>query len=355
VWRHAAGAPAATLPPAPATDGTEIRFAAAGLPPAGRGSAARAVVVAVLGASLLCSLWTLREAVVGVDAHAQELRTLAAAAPPGRMLVLDNSDWIAWNLYGADVWRPPLLYAVHTAPIRGLKGWRGGDPYDLDSVSPTVLNRFSTVLTARNAAGSTPPPGLRVLHQTRSFVLWQRTGTVPAHRTLAEGSEPGAVLDCSTPSGARIARRRGTALIRPLPVIGRAEDWTGTARDPGTSAWQTLRLPAGSWDLSMQYVSRRPLDVSTGSLHTTLPANLDRLGPLFDLGTTRGGTVRVTVRQQALGGLARALGARGRTRALDSLHNQPLGTIIATRHGVAPVRVPLAQACGRYVDWYTLG
>jgi hypothetical protein len=351
VWRRAAG----RQEPVAGPQATVVRFAAAGLPPApGRASAVRALVVGVLGAGLLCSLWVLREAVVGVDAHARELRTLAAAAPPGPMLVLDNSDWVAWNLYGAEVWRPPLLYAIHTAPLRGVKDWHGGDPYDLDSVTAGTLNQFTSVLTARSPAGSTPPPGLRVLRQTHSFTLWERTGTVPAHRTLAEGPLSGAVLDCSTPVGAHIAQEHGTALVIPPPVVGSANSWTGTARDPGTTASQTLRLPPGRWDLSLQYVSRRPLTVRAGTLRTTVAANLDRMGPLFGIGTTDGGTIRVTVRQQDLTGLARALGTRGRTRALNSPRSQPLGMIVATRHGGPGRRVPLARACGQYVDWYTV-
>jgi hypothetical protein len=354
IWRRTSAEPhpVAGEPIRQPPGGAVVSFAAAPLPPARRGTLARVAVSVVVGAGVLCSLWSLREAVVGVDAHASELRSIAATAPPGPMLVLDNSDWVEWNLYGVAVWRPPLLYALHTVHTRAEKDWHGGEPFDLDAVTAETLNRFHTVLTARSAAASAPPPGLRVLRRTRSFVLWERTGTVPPHETLPERAAAGAVLDCSTPDGARIAAGKGTAVVRPEPVVRQPEDWVGTARDPGTAATQTLRLGPGQWDLSLQYVSRQPIDVNAGALHTTLPGNLDRRGPLFDLGTTHGGTVRVTVRDQPLGTLGRALGARGRTRALNSPHNQPLGMLVATEHGVAPRTVPLHAACGRYVDWF---
>jgi hypothetical protein len=353
-WRHAgvgrgdgpAAAPDAPVPPL---------FAAMSLP-GRRPSLRRGAVAAVLVLSSVSSAWALRDAVVGVDAHARELRGLAASAPPGPMLVLDNSDWAAWDLYGVEIWRPPLLYGVHTVPIRGEKAWRGGEPFDLDAVSSDTLNQFATVLTARNAVGSAPPRGLRVLRRTASFVLWQRVGTVPPRGTLAEGWLPGAVLDCSTPAGAQISRRRGWALVRPRPVVATAPGWSGGARQPGTVASRMLRLGAGRWDLALQYVSRNPLEVQAGSLHLTLPANLDRLGPLFALGSVDGGgTVPVRVRVVDPPGIGWMLGAPLRTRALDSWDHQPLGALVATRHGTPPQRVPLARACGRYVDSYTLG
>lgn len=323
------------------------------LPRAGRRTAGVAVA-AVLGAAALSSLWALRDGVIGVDAHARELRSLAAVAPGGPMLVLDNSDFVAWDLYGVEHWRPPLLYEVHAVPTRPEKAWSGGQPFDLDSVSTADLNRFASVLTSRSAAGSAPPPGLRVLRRTRSFVLWQRVGTVPEHRTLREGWQAGATLDCSTPGGRALSRRAGWAVVRPRPVVALAPGWHGAAREAGSSASRTLALPPGRWDLSLQYVSRNPIEVSAGGRTTVLPANLDRLGPLFAAGVTGGGRREVRIHVEAPGAIARLLGARAATRALDSYANQPLGALVATRHGQPPRRVPLARACGRYVDSYTL-
>jgi hypothetical protein len=320
---------------------------------AGRRAAIGATVAAVLCAGGISSAWALRDAAVGPDAHHRELRELAAVAPPGPMLVLDSSDFIAWDLYGVDVWRPPLIYVVHTAPLRRTKPHGGGQPFDLDSATSATLNRFASVITARNDEGSIPPPGLRVLRRTQSYVLWKRVGTIPPRETLGEGWQAGKVLDCAQPSHRAISRLPGWAIVRPPPVIATAPGWHGDARHAGSTATRTLSLPPGRWDISMQYVSRNAIDVTVGGRTTTLPANLDRLGPLFAAGTTPGGrqATRVHVHGPTL--FARLLGASSRTHAFDSHHNQPLGAVVATRR-VPPQRVPLSHACGRYVDSYKL-
>jgi hypothetical protein len=318
-----------------------------------RRTAVTAGTVAVLCVTAASSLWALRDGAVGPDAHHRELRSLADAAPKGPMLVLDSSDFVAWDLYGVDVWRPPLVYQVHTVRTRPAKPHSGGQPFDLDSVTTETLNRFASVLTHRNAAGSVPPPGLRVLRRTKSFVLWERVGTVPERDTLGEGWQPGRTLDCSKPSHRAISRRRGWAIVRARPVIATAAGWHGEAREAGSTAWRTVSLPPGRWDLSLQYVSRNPIDVIVGGRTTTLPANLDRLGPLFSAGIAGGGRVDVRIRVHRLHGIGPLLGATARTRAMDSYHHQPLGALVATRRE-APERVPLSQACDRYVDSYVL-
>jgi hypothetical protein len=104
-------------------------------------------------------------------------------------------------------------------------------------------------------------------------------------------------------------------------------------------------------------VSRNAIDISANGARATLPASLDRMSPFFYALTVRsgGGPVRITVHVHRLGTIGRLLGSPGRTRALNSHDFRPLGRIAATRHGDTPRQVPLAQACGRYVDAYTLG
>ncbi len=38
--------------------------------------------------------------------------------------------------------------------------------------------------------------------------------------------------------------------------------------------------------------------------------------------------------------------------SLDSSGQTPLWHAAFTRHGATPQRVPISQACGRYVDWF---
>jgi hypothetical protein len=113
-------------------------------------------------------------------------------------------------------------------------------------------------------------------------------------------------------------------------VIAIAPGWHGDAREAGATATRTLSLAPGRWDLSLPYVRRNPIDVSAGGRTTTLPANLDRLGPLFAAATTLGGRREIRVRVHSASGLARLLGATTPTRAFDSYRHQPLGALVAT-------------------------
>jgi hypothetical protein len=262
-----------------------------------------------------------------------------------------------WDLFSLRPYRPRLLYMVKRLPLRHAKHWHPGRPLDLDSMTAREINRLRWFITSNTPYASTPPAGVRLVRRTRSFQLWERVGPVaPRHILPGEVGAPGAVLDCSTPEGRALSRRHGTAIVRATPVVGRATDWSGEARDAGSTASQTLRLPPGRWDISLQYVSRNPIDVQAGGERTTMPANLDRMSPFFRALTVRGGgPVRITVHVHRLGVIGRALGSTGRTRALNSPDLRPLAGLAATRHGDTPRSVPLARACGRYVDAYTLG
>jgi hypothetical protein len=317
---------------------------------------ARGAVAATLLAAAISTFLALRDGIAGPDAHASELRSLAATAKTGPTAFLDPSDYGGWDLYALRPYRPTLLYKVNVVPTRPEKGWRAGMPLDLDGMTSPTLNRFKWIVAPNTTFASFPPPGLRVVRRTPSWILWERTATVPPRDTLGEGWQPGKVLDCSTPVGHALSRRTGTAVVRTPPVIGDRLGWHGLAADAGTSAWHELKLPPGTWDLSLQYQSRNAITVSAPGLHRHLPADLDRMGSFFSVGPVRGGgTIRVTVTVDELPWIGRLLGSRGHTRALNSPDLRPMGSIAAVRHGDRPQRIPLARACGRYVDSYTLG
>ena len=102
-------------------------------------------------------------------------------------------------------------------------------------------------------------------------------------------------------------------------------------------------------------MARQPLELSAAGAHFTAPATLDRLDPHWLVGTLTldaPETVTITVEPKHFGLLGTLLGATGSVRALDALHNLPLGAIAATRTDIAPRIVPIAQACGQWVEWY---
>jgi hypothetical protein len=355
-WKRRPGARTEAEQTLPAAVPAATYAVLGGVPGMLRGAALRRLAVAgVLVAAGASSFLALRDAVVGPDAHAAELRSLGATAQKDRTALLDPSDYGVWDLFSLRPYRPQLLYMVKRLPLRPEKHWHAGQQLDLDSMTAATINRLRWFITSNTPYVSAPPPGVRLVRRTRSFVLWERTGTV-APRSILPGEQnaPGAILDCSTPEGRRISRQGGTALVRSAPILGQWDGWHGDASDAGSTATRTLRLPAGRWDLSLQYVSRNPIDVTARDARTTMPASLDRMSPFFYALTVRGGgPVRVAVHVHRLGTVGRLLGASGHTRALNSHEFQPLGRIVATRHGDRDRTVPLARACGRYVDAYT--
>lgn len=137
------------------------------------------------------------------------------------------------------------------------------------------------------------------------------------------------------------------------PVIGAPGGWQpGRFFAAGDSVSQTLDLPAGRWNLSLVYNSPVPLTVSGPGLHKVLPPSYDGkiptfegTGPYWATGAVNGGQpTRITVTAGGLDGIQRLLGVQRRIA---------LGTIAAT--SASPEKtVPLASACGRFVDWYVL-
>lgn len=296
-------------------------------------------VAAILAAVLffqvgLSDVRALRASPVGPTDHAGELRSLRPLLDGQPTLFLGNDDYIRWELAGVPV-RAPVV-GFEELPIRAGKGWVYGKAHDFDSVGAATLNEFEWIVTTRDAAGSAPPDGVRLVRTTPSYALWRRVGEVEPRSILAEGEMPGAVLDCRSPAGREVLRGGGIAAVRPEPVVA-----PGSTVAPGGSASVPLDLSPGRWELELAYLSRLPIEVTAPGLRATVPANLDRPGPRWPVGRLTVGEERPTVVGFEVEDPALAPGSALAT----------VSALVATR--LAPERVvPIRQACGRYVDWY---
>jgi len=316
--------------------------------------AALAVVFAVGAAG--STLLALRAAPVGTEQRAGELERLRDQVEGERVLVLTADRFAPYRLRGALVGSPGGY--VPSRDVRGRDGkrWDQGRALDFDSVTAENFNRFRYVITANAAYASAPPPELERVASTPSYTLWRRRGAVSPQEVIEPPDAPGAVLDCGRRPGRRLSRRAGVATVGPEPLVGRKRRWRpASSFSTGGSAAQSFELERGGWAVSLQYHSPVPLEVEgPGITNLELPASLDgmfgfapgegQFWPAGRIEVGRRGPVRVTVRQAELPWLARVLGVERRTW---------LGAIALTPVGEAR-EVPLADACERYVDRYSL-
>jgi hypothetical protein len=343
-------------------------------PWARRGRAA--LLLAFTALALFSSYLALAGARLDHDDHFEQLAELRPQVEGERVLFLGSDEYAAFALRGASVVSPEAttlgLYVPQDRPAAP----RTGERLDFDSVSSAILDSVDYVVTTRSRFASEPPPQFRRVDSTDSFELWQRTGPVTPTQTLREGELPGNFLDCGTEEGREISRLPGFAEVVKAAVI--VPFGTPVAADtPGAPMWlkedadgaigelpaeasddrltRELQLPAGRWELSIQYHSLEPLVVDApGLLRTELPPNSARLGPYWPLGTVdldHGVKVPVTVNVVERPFLRRLLGGPPPFRlGPEAL----VGIMAAVPAGRNRERVPLSEACGRLVDWYVI-
>lgn len=322
---------------------------------------ARSRALLALGAALaagaaLSAFLVVRQAPVGPDDHARELAAIRDAVQGEDVLFLGRDDFIGWELRGSGEITGVVtnFYDVEDVRPRFKKGPGGGEKFDVDVLHPRQLDRFRWIVATTGGPTSDLPPSFREVERSGDYVLYENAGTVGRRSTLDEGTAIGAELDCSSPEGRAISHEDGFAVIwDPAPVVAPESAWkpSATAND-GAPSSQKIKLSApGRWLISLEYDSRRPLHVTAPglALDATVPANLDFRGetPTFPVGTVeaeRPLSAELTVEPVKPNLLARALGAPNEAH-LRALTATPLA-------GDAVRRVPLREACGKYVDWY---
>lgn len=295
------------------------------------------LLLALFASVGLSDLRALRVSQVGPTDHLQELRSLRPQLAGRPTLFLGHDDFVRWELAGVPV-GTPVINMTPQLPIRPQKAWSYGKALDFDTVETDTLNAYEWVITTRDAAGSAPPPELRLVRETPSYALWRRNGRVEARTVLPEeGDGAGAVLDCSSELGQALARGGGEAAVRSAPIAVPAP-----GVPPGGSVSVQLPLQPGSWELATPYTSPRPVTVTAPGFRAVLPANLDRFGPRWRIGRIRVADDRpVTV-------------TFATTREWHMTPESAIAalTAVVATPLVAERIVPLRRACGRYVDWY---
>jgi hypothetical protein len=327
-------------------------------PSAGRLGWALLAVVFVGGAAY-SSFLVLRDAPVGPAGHGGELRAFLPILHGKPVLYAGQDRYAAYDLLGADTHVPLVEFPDAAVSANPEKPFDTGDAYspiDFDSFSHGTLERFPYVITGRAAWNSQAPPNFRRVAVTPSYVLWRRTGPTPEDRhVLLEGTEAGARASCAAPEIRVLLASGGRAGLFPGAAIGPKSAWSeGSVLGTGTSASQSLELPAGAWNLSLQYFSPFDLTLSAPGFSAPLKAALDGQRPnTISLGNN--GQLWPAGRYRSNGGATEFTISSAGASALQSLSGYDgkayVGELVAVP--ARPHRVvPLAAACDAWVDWY---
>jgi hypothetical protein len=327
------------------------------------GAAARVgwavLAVAFVAGSVYSTFLVLRDAPVGPPGHGAELKAFLPILHGKPVLYAGQDRYAAYELLGADTHVPLVEFPDPEVAPNPEKPFDTGDAYspiDFDSFSRGTLDRFPYVITSRAAWNSKAPPNFKRIADTPSYVLWERTGKTPEDRhVLLEGTEAGAYAGCASPEVRILLANPGRASLFPGAEIGAKGGWDrGSILGTGEQTSQRLRLPAGDWNLSLQYFAPFDLTLSAPGLHEPLDAALDgqrpntislgNNGQFWPAGRYRsdGGTTRFTVSSAGADPLQTLSGYDGKAY---------LGELVAVP--VAPHRsVPLRAACNGWMDSY---
>ena len=158
-------------------------------------------------------------------------------------------------------------------------------------------------------------------------------------------------MDCSRGEGRLARARTGWARVRARPVVAigppgrRLPRGIRQSLEPEQSSRRRVVLAAGRWELSMIYNGVRRPEL-TGAALGAFPA-ASRLAGTY---------LARWARSPGAGGLLELTAAcRATCRSARINQRADVGELAAVPRGPPARLVPLRAACGRYVDWYTLG
>ncbi|MGE0506815.1 MAG: hypothetical protein AB7P38_15610, partial [Solirubrobacterales bacterium] len=317
------------------------------------------LAVAFCGGAVYSSFLVLRDASVAPGGHGAELEAFLPILHGKPVLYAGQDRYAAYELLGADTHVPLVEFPDDAVSANPEKPFDTGDAYspiDFDSFNHGTLERFPYVITSHAAWNSKAPPGFKRIAVTPDFVLWEKTGAVPEERhVLLEGTEAGARAGCAAPEIRILLGEPGRASLFPDAVIGPKGAWSqGSILGTGESTSQRLALPAGTWNLSIQYFSPFELTLSAPGFSEPLIAALDGQRPnTISLGNngqywpagkfeSKGGEVEFTLATAEASGLQSLSGYDGKAY---------VGELVAVP--AEPHReVPLSRACDGWIDSY---
>jgi hypothetical protein len=317
------------------------------------------LAILFIGGAVYSSFLVLRDAPVGPAGHGSQLEAFLPMVHGEPVLYAGQDRYAAYDLLGADTHVPLVEFPDEAVSPNPEKPFDTGDAYspiDFDSFSHGTLENFRYVVTSRAAWNSQAPANFKRVAATASYVLWKRTGPTPEDRhVLLEGTEAGAFAGCASPEIRILLANPGRAGLFPGAMIGSKGAWDeGSVLGTGAETSQTLSLPAGAWNLSIQYFSPFDLTLSAPGFSRPLAAALDGQRPnTISLGNngeywpagryeSKGGKTTFTITSAGAGALQSLSGYDGKAYVgeLVAVPAQPHKT------------VPLSQACNQWIDWY---
>jgi hypothetical protein len=301
----------------------------------------------------------LRDAPVGPPGHGSQLEAFLPIVHGQPVLYAGQDRYAAYNLMGADTHVPLVEFPDEKVSPNSEKPFDTGDAYspiDFDSFNRGTLNRFPYVVTSRGAWNSEAPPNYKRIAKTEDFILWERTGPTPRGRhVLLEGTEAGARANCASPEIRILLESSGQATLFGETQIGTKPEWSnGSVLGNGESTSQSLELPKGTWNLSLQYFAPFALSITAPGFKEELVAALDgqrpntislaNNGQFWPAGKfeSKGGKVEFTIDAAPADWMQSLTGYDGKAY---------IGELVATKAEPRKT-VPLSQACEGWIDQY---
>ncbi|HEX5893483.1 MAG TPA: hypothetical protein VFY33_01530, partial [Solirubrobacterales bacterium] len=318
----------------------------------GGGLAKRIFAVVFIALAAYSSFLALRDTVVAPDNRLDELAELSDQVAGEEVLALTSDRFTDYGLRSATVYSP-AFNAENRVASTGAKTQRL--PIDFDSVPDEVLNQFPYAVTTSAVYQSQAPPGWTEVAPNQSYRVWKRTSTTPRVAMLAEEARPGRIFRCRNPKFRKILAGGGQALVWPRPVIAKRLYWkradeADNEAQPGEEVIQSIVLPPGPWQVSLQYVSPvTGVRVRAPGLDIHLPAGMDAAipfrpdqGPYWPVGEliSQGGPVTISIQADEINWLQKVLGVDAPA---------VIGNLTAVQT-TGFETMPTASACGRYVD-----